>query len=81
MTNSGTYTILVHSAGYNDTAGYSLEIQSYTNGGCSGNEIVAGKTVGATTGQNAEIVSYGYSGNAELVQSFFGAKSVLYAKD
>jgi len=33
--DSGTYTILVHAAGYEVTANYSVSIQSVTGGGCA----------------------------------------------
>ena len=70
LTNSGTYTILVHAASYNATGYYSLSIQSVTGGGCNSTPIACGQTVSTNTSYNSEMDAYSYAGTAGQVLSF-----------
>jgi hypothetical protein len=74
LTNSGTFTILVHCAAYNRTGGYSLSIQSTTGGGCNSTPITCGQTISASTSFDSQINAYSYDGTAgqELVFALYG---------
>ena len=64
LTNTGTFTILVHESAYRRTVSYQMSLQSVTGGGCNGKAIACGQTVGATTTFNSEMDSYSYAGTA-----------------
>jgi len=67
-TNSGAYTILVHSSGYDATTTYSLDLQTATGGGCNATPIACGQNANGNISQNAEIDAYVISGcSGELV--------------
>jgi hypothetical protein len=83
LTNSGTFTILVHAAAYNRAGGYALSIQSVTGGGCDSTPIACGQTVSGNISQAAEIDAYLiYGCSGELVQfstsGFSGSQFDLY---
>ena len=75
-TNSGAYTILVHSSGYNATTSYSLGVQQVNNGGCSRPAISCGQTVATNTTLYAEMDAYSYAGTAGQVISVSLAATV-----
>ena len=64
LTNSGTYTILIHCTTYNATGSYSLSIQSITGGGCNSTPIACGQTVSASRSVNSEMDAYSYVGTS-----------------
>ncbi len=70
LTNSGTYTILVHENLYRVTGTYALSIQSATGGGCSPSPIACGQTVTNTTSFKSSMDAYSYLGTAGEVLSF-----------
>jgi hypothetical protein len=70
LTNSGTFTILVHSSPYDHTGGYSLSIQSVTGGGCNSTSLTCGQSVRTNTSFNSEMDVYSYVGSAGQVLSF-----------
>ena len=69
LTNSGTYTILVHEDGYNLTAGYQLSIQSPKGGGCNPRPITCGENLTSNTTFATEMDSYSYVGTSGQVVS------------
>ncbi len=69
LTNSGTFTILVHDSGYVQTASYALSIQSVTNGGCDSKVISCGQTLASSTTNNSEMDAYSFVGSAEQIVS------------
>ena len=69
LTNSGTYTIVVHEYFYRYTASYSLSLQSVTGGGCNGRTITCGETVASSTAVNSQMDAYSYAGIAGQVLS------------
>ncbi|MGD1019655.1 MAG: hypothetical protein ABSA12_10100 [Verrucomicrobiia bacterium] len=75
-TNSGTYTILVHSSSYNATTGYSLGVQQVNIGGCDTRAISCGQTVASNTTLHAEMDAYSYAGTSGQVISVSLAASV-----
>ena len=83
LTNSGTYTILVHAASYNGTGNYQLSIQSIIGGGCDGQPIVCGQTVSGATTNRAEMDAYqidGCSNDVVIISTsgFSGSEFDLY---
>ncbi|PWU17169.1 MAG: hypothetical protein C5B50_11815, partial [Verrucomicrobia bacterium] len=62
LSNTGTYTILVHASGYNIAATYNLSLQSVTGGGCASKVIVCGQNVATNTSFNSQMDAYSYSG-------------------
>src|SRR5207302_1016270 len=73
LTNSGTYTILVHETGYRSAGVYSLSIQSLTGGGCAGPTISCGQTVSGATSQDSQMNSYGLGiGGGTIIFGFSG---------
>jgi hypothetical protein len=70
LTNSGTYTILVHADGYGLTGSYALSIQSVTGGGCNSTPIACGQAINTNLSVTGQIDAYGYSGAAGQVLSF-----------
>ena len=69
LTDSGTYTILVHNSTYVYTSSYALSIQSVNNGGCSSQAISCGQTVISNTTYQSEMDAYSYAGTAGQVLS------------
>ena len=72
LTNSGTFTILVHAQGYAAINNYALSIQSVTGGGCNvRGPIYCGQPpVTNSTAFNTEMDAFSYTGNAGQVLSF-----------
>jgi type II secretory pathway component PulC len=70
LTNSGTYTILVHNYYYTYTSSYGLSVQSVTGGGCDSRGISCGQTLASATTNNSEMDAYSYTGSAGQVLSF-----------
>jgi hypothetical protein len=69
LTNTGTYTVLVHESFYRATASYSLSIQSVVGGGCNTRTITCGQTVATNTDFNSQMDAYSYVGSAGQVLS------------
>ena len=80
LSSSGTYTILVHEAGYRATGSYSLSIQSETGGGCNSTPIACGQTVTGSTARQSEMDAYSYTGTAGqlLAVALWGFASCTY---
>src|SRR5580765_886734 len=64
LTNTGTYTFVVHESYYRATSGYQLNIQTVTGGGCNGKPITCGETVTASTTFYTQMDTYRFSGTA-----------------
>src|ERR1039458_5812715 len=75
LTNSGTYTILVHAVNYDVTGSYGLSIQSITGGGCNSTPVVCGQTVNMSISTQAQIAAYGFGtgGKGTVIFSFSGS--------
>jgi ribosomal protein S6E (S10) len=75
LTNSGTFTIMVHESLYRATATYYLTIQSSAVGGCNSRTISCGQTVTTNTSLLTEMHAYNYTGTAgqQLTFAFYGA--------
>ena len=82
LTNTGTYTILVHNAGYLRTSSYALSVQSVTGGGCNSQAISCGETVATNTSFQSETDAYGFGTGGGTVNFSFsgysGAQFDLY---
>src|ERR1039457_893032 len=84
LTNSGTFTILVHSQGYNGTNNYAVGIQSVTGGGCDNTTVVCGQTVNSNINSRLQISAYAFGSGGGTVffsfngNSFGGAQFDLY---
>ncbi len=83
LTNSGTYTILVHAAAYNASGAYSLSLQSVTGGGCNSTPIACGQTASSATTNDAEVDAYSIDGCSNDVvilstSGFSGSEFDLY---
>ena len=69
LTNTGTFTVLVHHSSYLAVASYSLSLQSVTGGGCDSQTISCGQTLTNSTSENSEMDAYNFSGNAGQILS------------
>ncbi|PWU14436.1 MAG: hypothetical protein C5B50_17195, partial [Verrucomicrobia bacterium] len=79
LTNTGTYTILVHASGYYITASYTLSIQSHTGGGCIGTAVACGQTVSGSTSYPTEMDAFGLgTGGGTLIFGFSGFSGVEF---
>ena len=64
LTNSGTYTIVVHNSAFVYSSSYALSIQLTIGGGCNSKAISCGQTVANATTNNSEMDAYSYAGTA-----------------
>jgi hypothetical protein len=83
LTNSGTFTILVHDRDYTYGGNYGLSIQSAIGGGCDSTPIACGQTASSTISQHAQIDAYlinGCSGDVVIftTSGFGGSQFDLY---
>jgi hypothetical protein len=64
LTNTGTFTILVHQSSYAGTASYSLSLQSVIGGGCDSQPLSCGETLSKSTSFRSEMDAYSFSGTS-----------------
>ena len=67
LTNTGTYTILVHDNGYyysGATASYSMCLQTVNNGGCNGISLPCGQTINGQISLTSQMNDYELVANA-----------------
>src|SRR2546423_557068 len=60
LTNSGTFTVLVHSSAYILTGSYAVSIQTVTGGGCNSQSLSCGQSVSASTSFQSQMDAYGF---------------------
>jgi hypothetical protein len=64
LTDTGTYTLLVHESLYRATSSYALSIQSAVGGGCNPRTITCGQTLNGQITKVSEIDSIELFGSA-----------------
>jgi hypothetical protein len=70
LPSSGIYTILVHNVGYGNAGGYALSVQSLTDGGCGGTNLLCGGTINSNIVGHAEVDAIAVPGGAGAAAIF-----------
>jgi hypothetical protein len=78
LTNTGTFTVLVHASDYALTNTYAFSVQSRTGGGCDSTSIMCGQTINSNLDSPAQILAYGFGTGGGLTFFSFNAAGTGY---